>query len=209
MKKSVLLISALLLTFAFAFAQEKTPDKSEYVIQSRAASIPGNLAGPATYNRLEDDFVHLTCDDGAGEALAAAYANAVFYDVYPIHSVAGEVLTATATADPAFDSYLFLYCGPFNPANPFANALAADDDDGPVFDAAFTPGDNITLLPNTTYYLVVTSFANGESGAYTLELGGGVVSGPAAPLVPVSNWALYLGIFLMAVFTVIRFRKIF
>jgi hypothetical protein len=207
MKKSVLLISALLLTFAFAFAQEKTPDKSEYVIQSRAASIPGNLVGPATYNRLQE-FVHATCDDGAGEVLSGA-GNAVFYDVYQIHSVAGEVLTATATADPTFDSYLALYCGPFNPANPFTNALAGDDDDGPGFDAAFTPGDNITLLPNTTYYLVVTSFANGESGAYTLELGGGVVLGPAAPLVPVSNWALYLGIFLMAVFTVIRFRKIF
>jgi len=205
MKKSVLLISALLLTFAFAFAQEKTPDKSEYVIQSRAASIPGNLAGPATYNRLVS-FVRPTCDDGAGVALAGGGSN-YFYDVYPIHSVAGEVLTATVSS--GFDSFLFLYCGPFNPANPYTNALAGDDDDGPGLDAAFIPGDNITLLPNTTYYLVVSSFSTLTGGAYTLDIGGGVVLGPAAPLVPVSNWALYLGIFLMAVFTVYRFRKIF
>jgi len=50
--------------------------------------------------------------------------------------------------------------------------------------------------------VILESPTGSGEGADNIAFGG-------AETVPVSNWALYLGIFLILIFTVLRFRKIF
>ena len=49
------------------------------------------------------------------------------------------------------------------PPPPLTNALQADDDSGPGFLSGFTR----SLSANTQYYMVMTSFQNGQFGDYT------------------------------------------
>ena len=208
MKKSVLLISCLLLTAFWALAEEKTPNKSEFSIQSRAASVSGTLSGPETFNRLFNPWlpVDLTCS-GSGFSLSVTGTD-VFYSVYEVYSPIGENLVATLESSD-FDAYLWIYCDPFDPSDPFSNAMYGDDDSGTGLNSAFLPGDGVFLEPNTSYILVVTSFSNGATGDYTLNVDGDVVFGsPASIPVPLSSWAIYPAILLIITFFVIRFRRI-
>jgi hypothetical protein len=182
---------------------EKTPDVSEFSVTTRAASVNGALdASDDTFNRiLSMSAVDLTCSGiGAGYS---GLGTAVYYDVYEIYSPTGENLVCSVSS--GADSYLNLYCDPFNPANPLPTARFADDDDAGSLNAAFLPGDNVYLEPYTTYYLVVCSFANGETFSYTLNIDGDVVVG-TPPQIPVSDWAVYFGILLIGIFTIYRFK---
>lgn len=88
--------------------------------------------------------------------------------------------TLAAVVDPAsqFDSFLALY-STFDPANPRDNLLQADDDSGVYPHAALT---QTGLAANTSYFLVVTSYANNPDavfplyGTFGLELSGDLVT---------------------------------
>ncbi|MDK9717829.1 MAG: Ig-like domain-containing protein [Trichlorobacter sp.] len=86
----------------------------------------------------------------------------------------GDTLTATVGNTTQFDSFLTLYSS-FNPAAPQSNILAADDDSAGYPHAQLT---KTGLAANTTYYLVITSYASGadavypQYGSYSLTLGG-------------------------------------
>ena len=97
------------------------------------------------------------------------------YEVLEIRTTtAGDTLTVTMGADTQFDSFLALYSS-FNAANPQTNLLAADDDSAGYPHAQLT---KTGLAANTTYYLVITSYASGSDtvyplyGSYSLTLGG-------------------------------------
>jgi|GEM_PF-1476950 len=208
MKKSALLISCLLLTAFLALAEEKTPNKSEFSIQSRAASVSGTLSGPETFNRLFNPWgpVDLTCS-GSGFSLSGVGTD-VHYSVYEIYSPIGENLVATLESSD-FDAYLWIYCDPFDPSDPISNAMYGDDDSGTDLNSAFLLEDGVFLEPNASYFLVVTSYSNDATGDYTLNVDGNVVFGsPASTPVPLSTWTLYLGILLMVSFVVVRLRRI-
>ena len=199
-------LALILFVGTTSFAQdqmnEKTADRSEFTVPTRSASINGTLDGPGTFNRLAWNGSDLTCN-GTGGFLSSVGTN-VFYDVYEIYSPAGENLVASLTS--GSDSYLLLYCNPFTPATPLVNARAGDDDDGVGTDAAFLPTDNIYLEENTSYFLVVSSYANGATFNYTLNIDGGVVIGSPTP-VPISNWAIVLAVLGIVAFAVYRIRR--
>jgi hypothetical protein len=97
------------------------------------------------------------------------------YEVLEIRTTtAGDTLTVTMGSGTQFDSFLALYSS-FNPAVPQANLLAADDDNAGYPHAQLT---KTGLAANTTYYLVITSYAAGSDmvyplyGSYSLTLGG-------------------------------------
>jgi len=191
-----------------ALAEEKTPNKSEFSIQSRAASVSGTLSGPETFNRLFNPWgpVDLTCS-GSGFSLSGVGTD-VHYSVYEIYSPIGENLVATLESSD-FDAYLWIYCDPFDPSDPISNAMYGDDDSGTDLNSAFLLEDGVFLEPNASYFLVVTSYSNDATGDYTLNVDGNVVFGsPASTPVPLSTWTLYLGILLMVSFVVVRLRRI-
>ncbi len=206
MKKQFYLIVAITFLFSPIYGQdqinEKTADNSEFVVSQRAASVNGTLSGPETFNRFYGmPAPDLNCN-GTGAILSAVGTN-VYYDVYQIYSPTGENLVASITS--GNDSYLMVYCSPFDPNSPFTNARFNDDDGGVGLDAAITAGDGCYLEPNTQYILVVSSFDSYTSFDYELNIGGDVQIAEVYAT-PLSNWAIYGGIFLILLFTAIRLR---
>jgi PEP-CTERM motif len=91
----------------------------------------------------------------------------VYHDVYAFFVTVGgsytlQTTSASFTNGTPDDTFLVLYQPTFNSASPLANALEADDDDGLNGLSLITR----TLEADTQYYLVVTSFGNGQTGNY-------------------------------------------
>jgi hypothetical protein len=137
---------------------------------SWAAAAPYNFAGTLsasdpTYNRV------LTGNPPTG---VSAVGTSVFYDVYNFYvtttgSYTIETLSAAFNNGTADDTFITLYTGNgFNRLTPLTNALQADDDSGPGFLSLITRN----LTANTLYTVVVTSFANGQTGNYTGRVNG-------------------------------------
>lgn len=100
--------------------------------------------------------------DRSGNPLSAN--TSVPYAVYEIHTtVAGDTLTATVDSGTQIDSFLALYSAPFNPLAPQANLLAADDDGNGYPHAKIT---KTGLAANTSYYLVISSYATDINAVY-------------------------------------------
>lgn len=123
------------------------------------------------------------------------------YDTYTFvadaagpYSVSGDY-TAGGVGSAGLDGFLFLYAPTFVPATPLVGLLAADDDNDPdgagagtTLDGSLIPSTGafgpatttsvLTLVPGTTYTLVVASFGNntaaGAVGPYTVTVTGAV-----------------------------------
>jgi hypothetical protein len=208
--KNILLSSfaAIILVVATGFSFEEHPEKQKntnhFSVASKAASINGALTSGDVFNRPGwSGAVDLNCNGGSADL--STLGNAVYYSVYEIYSPDGENLIASVSS--GFDSYLLLYCDPFDPQDPLSNLRFGDDDDGIGYDAAFLPTDNVYLEPYTSYFLVVTPFRNGTTGAYELSVDGGVLFGtPDPPPVPLSLLALGLTFVLIGVARLFLFR---
>jgi len=111
---------------------------------------------------------------------------ATSYDVFGFHVNAAGVYSAESTAfsAPGADTFLALYAGAFNPAAPLSNLLAYDDDSGLGALSLLSA----TLQAGIEYYLVFTTYDNGDFGSYAGTLktvtGGGQVTLDAASDVP-------------------------
>ncbi len=202
--KNILLSSfaAIIFVVATGFSIEEHPEKqkntSHFSVASKAASISGALTSGDVFNRpfYWSGAVDLDCNGGS--AVLSGTGTAVYYSVHEIYSPDGENLVASISS--GFDSYLLLYCDPFDPQDPLSNLRFGDDDDGVGLNAAFLPTDNVYLEPNTSYFLVVTSFFDDTTGAYELNVDGGVLFGtPDPPPVPLSLLALGLTVVLIGV----------
>jgi hypothetical protein len=77
-----------------------------------------------------------------------------------------ETTGGTLNGDSPFDTYFSLYQSSFNPASPATNFLRGDDDSGALLFASRLT-QNITA--GTTYILVVSTYANGTIGSFTLQ----------------------------------------
>ncbi|MGI4879168.1 MAG: PEPxxWA-CTERM sorting domain-containing protein [Janthinobacterium lividum] len=142
-----------------------------------AVVVSGNTAGGPTYNRPLG---------GTPPAALSSVGDAVNYEVTGFSVSAGGTYSVIATA--AYDNFLGLYAGSFDPTAPLTNALVYNDD----FPKIGMSGFSSVLLAGTSYFAVATSFADGVSGAYSLEISGpGSVSIAGAVPEPAS-WALMI-----------------
>lgn len=148
----------------------------------------GNTIGAATFNRPLEDLSGLS---GIGTA--------VRYVAVPITvSVSGTYSFVTTGL---FDTFALLYSPSFNATSPLANSLIANDE---TVEGTFNvSGFAETLTAGSTYFHVVTGFANDEAGAFSTTIGGpGVIT-----VVPeISTYAM-MGLGLLALGGLARRRR--
>ena len=152
--------------------------------QATTAPWEGNATGAPTYNRL------FMLDTVAGVGTAVAYNSFTFSvstpGLYAFQSIA------------AFENFLTLYGGSFQPAMPLLNARALNDDLGTLGASGFS----FTLLANTPYIAVTTGYANTDFGQYRNAITGlGTVS-----FVPEPERCELLALGLMAIGVLKRLR---
>ena len=137
----------------------------------------------------------------------------MYYQEIPFYTTSDEALDVSCVDMSGTSDYLFfVYCDPFDAANPDLNILAIDDDGGSGFLPAFDPAWAFDVTANTQYYLVISPFSNGAMGTSDITFGGDFVLGtipedPPPPSVPLSNWAFGLIALLSLGFIYIRFRR--
>ena len=165
---------------------EKVPDNSEFTIGAgnRSDTTTGNLDGSQTFDRRYSVNYDGTCNATSSDS---SY-DGVSYQVFDIHSPVTENLVAEVSNASFDDSVMFLYCDPFDPANPDQNLVAWDDDGGTGYLSAFTDADGYQIQANTTYHLVVCGYHDYDQGTFTLTLGGQAVFDSGAPTpTPLAN----------------------
>jgi hypothetical protein len=133
--------------------------------QPSAAAVQtftGDTTGAPTFNRPLQDLSGLSA-----VGVAVRYGSLSFSA-----SVSGDYTFLTTGA---FDTFLVLYQGSFNPAQSLTNALVANDD---LLAPPFTTSGFVgTLTAGSTYVLVVTGFDSPDFGFHSTTIGGpGVVS---------------------------------
>ncbi len=109
----------------------------------------------------------------------------VYYDVFYFHTTGTGNVRIETTAG-TFDTFITLYQGSFSAASPTVNDVAADNDDG----AGSLSYILRSLNGGNNFAAVVTSFSNGVTGSYTLQVEGAVASGRMATGVPEPSTAL-------------------
>ena len=151
-------------------------------------SISGSLdVSDPTFNRVFGTTFNLGC---ITQGSLSTSGNNVYYDVYEFTVTDAGDFDIEVTSFPE-DSYLALYCS-FDPMAPQDNCIYTNDDGGDGFLSQFS---DITL-PTGTYYLVMHSFGNAETGNYTIEFrsdNGNAVLGTAVPL----NYWWIFGLFVL------------
>jgi hypothetical protein len=141
----------------------------------------GDTTGAPVYNRL-DLF----------DLLPSATATAVNYRAYNVSvSQTGDDYSFVTSC--AYDCFVFLYEGSFNPANPTQNVLGASDD-LLNFNTAGFAGE---LTGGTNYVFVVTAYANGDAGKFSTTIAG--TGDVTVGAVPEPGTYLMLGAGLVAV----------
>jgi hypothetical protein len=109
------------------------------------------------------------------------------FDAYrfTLSSNGSYALTAASTA---FDTYLGLYQGAFDPKNPLLNALEYNDDSAGSLNSLISR----SLTTGVNYFAVVTSFATGATGAYTLSVSGPGTTTIGGAVPEPATWAMMI-----------------
>jgi hypothetical protein len=135
----------------------------------------GDTTGGPTFHRAA------SIDGFSGIGTAVAYQTQDFYV-----DVTGDYVFETLTA---YDGYIHVYEGSFNPNSGVVNLVGGDDDYTGAFSVLGGSGAGIdasqlgtgigssfgglTLTANTQYIAVVTGFGNTDFGTYDAAIGGG------------------------------------
>jgi hypothetical protein len=142
-----------------------------YATQASAAFhfYSGDTTGSPTYNRTLE---------GEPPASLSAVGTDVAYDTLTFQVSADGVyrfrsFVEGAFSTPAWDNFLFLYSGSFNPSAALTSVLVGNDDfNGNIGRSGF----DLALNTGTTYVLVTTGFTNEDFGIYrNLILGPGSI----------------------------------
>ncbi len=133
----------------------------------------GDTTNSPTFDRPFEDFSDLS-PSGAG----------VHYDTYTFTaSISGNYIFNTTAA---FDSYVFLYQGSFDPSSPLNNGVIGNDDT--IFgESFFASGFEAALTAGTTYIYVTTGFDESSVGAYSTTIAG---PAPISAVPEVGTYAL-------------------
>jgi len=225
MKKTLYFIVVFSLFIGFSGIGQSSPETKENVVDdvnfsltsARALPIVGQLNGSSA-SFLRPSNIPLSTvayDPTCSGSFATAPASTCYFAVYTFTATQTEELVLTLETPNSgsccteFDPLVLLYCAPFNPNNPLLNLRAGNDDAGVGFWSAFPAGSGVMIEAGNTYDIVVTHFTdiqnlNGPVD-YTLTVANDVdIQGHEVPL---SNWALGIGIFLIIAATVFRMRR--
>lgn len=203
-----------------AYSQQKSKDGPDLVNYSldamRAITLTGDFSD--TDDMLSPfqsswggQFYDATCS-GVGSTTRP---ETPFYDIFTFTANSDGMMDATLSVDPSGccnirDTYILLYCSPFNPANPLENLRAGDDDSGISLNSAFMPSMGIELVAGQEYQIVVTNWYEvGDTYTdpvpYELIINSDVTM-DGLP-VPLSNWPIAAAILAMMVTTLFIMRK--
>lgn len=136
------------------------------------ALLAAPLTGRSAVVSLAGDNTNSPAFNRPTETGALSFQNPRF-DAYLFTVDLGGAYNFTLVAgNPAFfDTYLHLYQVGFNPADPQANFLRANDD-APGGQNAGSALTGVTLAAGTRYYLVADGFSVLDYGAYTATIQG-------------------------------------
>lgn len=134
-------------------------------------TIDGDTTGAPTFNRASAEF------DGDDFNILSSEGTDVNYQAITfVVTPGGDVRLETIVGPTAFDTVLFLYSD-FDPANPLANGIDADDDGGDADCGEYSCSlINQTLAPGE-YVAVVTGYEDEDYGIFRLEIDGPVFLG--------------------------------
>jgi hypothetical protein len=217
MKKIILVLAALTFSFGLALAEEaeqKQPDNSDFMFNG-SRDIMGVFTGQydgtsPTWNRpIYPSGYDPDCNGAGAVSNTSTYMYAMHsfvapYDAYIIATLENPISNCCDVTD----MYFFLYCDPFSAATPLVNLRAGDDDAGTGFNSAFLEVDEIFVEGGATYHFVASHFGSinppysGPAVDYTITY-----SFTPVGEIPLANWALGIGLFLIIAVTLIRLKR--
>ena len=153
-------------------AAESRFDCNDYIVGTLDGASP-------TWDRVYGCNVDVNC----AAVCSDSSSDGQYYAVFPItttvtENLEAEIVVANTTLS---DTVMTLYCDPFDPNDPFANAVAYDDDGAGYPYSGFYDSDGITLPAGVTYYLVLSTFSAGDVGDFEICLGGHFTVGGGGP----------------------------
>jgi hypothetical protein len=163
----VTLILVALAGLAIASDLPKDIDRVDYVMDSPSRIvITGELTmdsptferwRPASYEELG-----LNCD----LVMTSSYTTQPHYDLHCFNVVDSEPVEFVVD-DAGFDTVIYIYCDPFNPADATQNAVYMDDDDGEGLNSAILAANGVTLNPGQDYWFLICSYSS-TVGTYSV-----------------------------------------
>ena len=140
---------------------------------SRVLTYTGTTVGGKTYDRADTD--------GSGGFFLSSDATSVAYSTFSFQ--VGAIGTYSFIANGAYDTFLSLYRGAFNPSNALTNLVDLNDDayNGASFltDVSAFADD---LIPGVVYTLVTSGYGNGDGGFFSNAIvGPGAVARVSEP----------------------------
>jgi hypothetical protein len=179
---SIVLAFALMITAVAAYSEDKRPDTKNAILTPVRVPIVGELteASPQ-YGRTLPGGPDLMCNANPGISDAGT---AVYYAVH-CFEVTDETpiqLILNDGGSSIEDTFLTLYCEPFDPLLPSDGVIIADDDDGDGLLSAVTLDDNVHLVPGSQYLIVISTFGNGTTGTYRIDASYNVAECGATPV---------------------------
>lgn len=163
----VTLLLVALASMAIASDLPKDIDRVDYVMDSPSRIvITGELTldsptfhrwRPASYEELG-----LNCD----LVMTSDYSTEPHYDLYCFNVTDSEPVEFVVD-NAGFDTVIYIYCDPFNPADATQNAVYMDDDDGEGLYSAIFAANGVTLNPGQDYWFLICSYSS-TVGTYSV-----------------------------------------
>ena len=155
---AIMLIMAFA-TIAFAVDPPKDIDNMDYIMDAPSRIvIDGELTlNSPTWHRWRGasfNEIGLNCD----LLMTYEYATDPHFDMFCFNVTDTNPVEFVVTAG-SFDTVIYIYCDPFDPANSTVNAVYADDDDGVGLLSAITAANGVTLNPGADYWFIICSYS--------------------------------------------------
>ena len=174
-KVIVILLVMIVTTVAFATTDPiKDADTVDYVMDEPSRIvIDGELTaetptfhrwGPASYRE-----VGLDCD----LVMTSDYSTEPHFDQYCFNVSTDDPVEFVVT-EAGFDTVIYIYCDPFDPADATLNAVKMDDDNGVGLLSAITVADGVTLTPGEDFWFIICSYSS-TIGTYSVSTSDNVV----------------------------------
>ena len=169
MRMLMILALTVLVTGSAAASEKQADVRDVHAVDGGRVALAGTLdAGSPVYDRAFNNNppASTTCSHPLTDAASDGQYYAVFCleatDDQPVEILVNEAGTTIE------DTFLALYCDPFDPLLPLASAVFTDDDDGVGMLSAITVSDNVVLNPSWQYFVVVTTYDAGATGDFSV-----------------------------------------